>query len=64
VSSDRKQIVTARTNPLVPEQIRAELEELRSVPLGAVKCSECLRVFDLALESDSAEWSFGHDCEE
>jgi hypothetical protein len=64
VSSSHQQIVSARTNPLVQAEIRAELEELSSVPLGAVKCSECSRVFDLSSESDSAEWSFGHDCEE
>mgnify|MGYP000117109622 FL=1 len=27
------------------------------------KCVECGRVFDLLDETDSAEWSFGHDCE-
>lgn len=26
-------------------------------------CGECLRIFDLARESDAAEWHYGHDCE-
>ncbi len=26
-------------------------------------CRECARVFDLTDDDDSAEWSFGHDCE-
>lgn len=29
-----------------------------------VTCPECSRVFDLTLEEDAEEWSFGHDCEE
>jgi hypothetical protein len=28
-----------------------------------VMCIECLRVFDLTNELDSAEWAYGHDCE-
>lgn len=27
-------------------------------------CPECERVFDLANETDNAEWLYGHDCEE
>ena len=27
-------------------------------------CPECERVFDLANETDHAEWLYGHDCEE
>jgi hypothetical protein len=27
------------------------------------KCVECGRIFDLLDDVDSAEWSFGHDCE-
>lgn len=26
-------------------------------------CVECERTFDMTNEIDSAEWSFGHDCE-
>ncbi len=26
-------------------------------------CRECEREFDMADEQDTAEWSFGHDCE-
>jgi len=29
-----------------------------------VRCPECGRVFDLTDETDSAEWHYGHDCEE
>jgi hypothetical protein len=29
-----------------------------------VRCPECGRVFDLTDETDSAEWFYGHDCEE
>ena len=28
-----------------------------------VQCVECERVFDLADETDSEEWFYGHDCE-
>jgi len=29
----------------------------------AARCPECLRIFDLLNETDSQEWSLGHDCE-
>lgn len=28
------------------------------------KCPECGRVFDMLDPIDSAEWAYGHDCEE
>lgn len=28
------------------------------------RCAECGRVFDLLDETDAAEWTYGHDCEE
>jgi hypothetical protein len=28
-----------------------------------ITCPECERVFDLANETDNAEWLYGHDCE-
>ena len=31
--------------------------------LTPTRCTECGRVFDLANETDAAEWAFGHDCE-
>ena len=27
-------------------------------------CGECERIFDLLHEDDTAEWHYGHDCEE
>lgn len=29
-----------------------------------VTCPECSRSFDLLNENDSAEWHYGHDCED
>ncbi len=29
-----------------------------------VRCIECNRPFNLADEDDSAEWHYGHDCED
>ncbi len=31
--------------------------------LTPTRCTECGRVFDLANETDAAEWALGHDCE-
>lgn len=31
--------------------------------LYGLRCPECKRVFDLADETDAAEWACGHDCE-
>lgn len=32
--------------------------------LDKITCPECGRIFDLWDETDSAEWHYGHDCEE
>ena len=28
-----------------------------------LRCLECDRVFDLTVETDAEEWTYGHDCE-
>lgn len=35
----------------------------RKVIWAGLRCAECGRVFDLADETDAAEWACGHDCE-
>lgn len=43
--------------------ILAVFEEVAETPAPSARCRECGRVFDLADETDAAEWSYGHDCE-
>lgn len=42
----------------------AEHKRLTTPSTPTRTCSECGRVFDLSDETDAAEWSFGHDCED
>lgn len=34
-----------------------------TMPRPRAKCVECGRVFDLTDGDDTAEWTYGHDCE-
>ena len=44
---------------------RIELIEVDPFPrTPKAQCVECERVFDLTDETDTAEWAYGHDCEE
>ncbi len=62
ISLTKSRLTSGTTVTIARRDMSADLT-IKVVDLISNTCVECNRTFDMTNEIESAEWSFGHDCE-